>query len=119
LETVHRSVERLRLAVGRTPGDRFIADFETALGEIGANVLTHGSPPGSPSPVDYSLSWDGAVAVATFTDPGPAVHSLQARAMPAHSSEDGRGLVMARMLLDELGYERAGRVNRWRLVKRL
>jgi len=26
---------------------------------------------------------------------------------------------MARSLLDELGYERDGEVNRWRLVKRL
>jgi anti-sigma regulatory factor (Ser/Thr protein kinase) len=39
--------------------------------------------------------------------------------MPAHDSEAGRGLAMARSLLDELGYERVGDVNRWRLVKQL
>jgi len=39
--------------------------------------------------------------------------------MPAPESEDGRGLAMARSLLDDLGYERDGNVNRWRLVKRL
>jgi anti-sigma regulatory factor (Ser/Thr protein kinase) len=41
------------------------------------------------------------------------------REMPGHDSEQGRGLAMARQLLDELGYERDGGVNRWRLVKRL
>jgi serine/threonine-protein kinase RsbW len=39
--------------------------------------------------------------------------------MPGHESEQGRGLAMSRSLLDELGYERDGEVNRWRLVKRL
>jgi len=39
--------------------------------------------------------------------------------MPAPDSEQGRGLAMARSLLDELGYRRDGEVNRWRLVKRL
>jgi serine/threonine-protein kinase RsbW len=39
--------------------------------------------------------------------------------MPGHESEAGRGLAMARSLLDELGYERDGNLNRWRLVKKL
>ncbi|MEA2634533.1 MAG: hypothetical protein QOH92_1300, partial [Chloroflexota bacterium] len=41
------------------------------------------------------------------------------RDMPDTESESGRGLPMARSLLDEMGYERDGDVNRWRLVKRL
>lgn len=36
----------------------------------------------------------------------------------APSDRDG-GLTIARALLDELGYERDGRLNRWRLMKRL
>jgi serine/threonine-protein kinase RsbW len=39
--------------------------------------------------------------------------------MPAPTSEDGRGLAIARKALDELAYKREGEVNTWRLVKRL
>jgi anti-sigma regulatory factor (Ser/Thr protein kinase) len=31
----------------------------------------------------------------------------------------GRGLAIARKVLDELDYERVSEVNKWRLVKRL
>jgi serine/threonine-protein kinase RsbW len=39
--------------------------------------------------------------------------------MPDPTSEAGRGLPMARWLLDELLYKRDGEVNKWRLVKHL
>jgi serine/threonine-protein kinase RsbW len=39
--------------------------------------------------------------------------------MPDPASESGRGLAIARQVLDELGYEREGEINKWRLVKRL
>jgi serine/threonine-protein kinase RsbW len=39
--------------------------------------------------------------------------------MPDAESESGRGLPMARWLLDELIYKREGEVNKWRLVKQL
>jgi serine/threonine-protein kinase RsbW len=93
--------------------------FETALGEIGSNVLTHGRPAGTERPVEYTLRLDGRTVVASLTDSGSPVHEHLSREMPAHDSEAGRGLAMARALLDELGYERDGDVNRWRLVKRL
>ena len=116
---LHRSVEKLREASGRGATDIVIRDLETAIGEIGASVLTHGSPPGSDSAVEYTLRWDGWLAVAWFVDPGPPVHNQIGRAMPAPTSEGGRGLALARLLLDELGYWREGNVNIWRLVKRL
>ena len=93
--------------------------FETALGEIGSNVLTHGRPPGIDRPVEYTLRLDGGTLVASLSDSGLPVHEHLSREMPAHESETGRGLAMARSLLDELGYERHGEVNKWRLVKRL
>ena len=119
LEILHRSIDRLRHATGRQNGDRELMLFETALGEIGANVLTHGRPSGTEPAVDYVLRFDDATVQASFTDPGPPVHEHLAREMPEHDSEGGRGLAMARLLLDELGYEREGELNRWRLVKRI
>ena len=93
--------------------------FETALGEIGSNVLTHGRPPGTELPVEYELRFDDGVLEASLSDSGAPVHEHLGREMPGHESEEGRGLAIARSLLDELGYERRGGINRWRLVKRL
>ena len=94
--------------------------FESAVAEIGANVLVHGRKEGPPdAPVEYHLRLEGHRALATFSDHGAAVHTQLTRAMPDPTSEGGRGLAIARQVLDELGYEREGDVNRWRLVKRL
>jgi serine/threonine-protein kinase RsbW len=119
LDILHQSIDRLRRASGRTADDLPLMLFETALGEIGGNVLTHGRPPGTELPVDYTLRWEDGVVEAWLTDSGAPVHEHLAREMPGHESEAGRGLAMARSLLDELGYERDGGLNRWRLVKRL
>lgn len=94
--------------------------FESALAEIGANVLTHGRTDGpADAPVAFRLQLEGHMALATFVDRGPPVHNHLTRAMPEPTSETGRGLAIARQVLDELGYERDGEVNTWRLVKRL
>jgi serine/threonine-protein kinase RsbW len=94
--------------------------FESAVAEIGANVLTHGRRDGPvDAPVEYRLRLEGHLALATFVDRGPAVHNHLTRAMPDPLSEAGRGLAIARQVLDELGYEREGEINTWRLVKRL
>jgi len=119
LEILHQSIDRLRAATGRESGDLSLLRFETALGEIGSNVLTHGRPAGTKHPVDYRLKLVGGVVEASLTDFGAPVHEHLARQMPGHESEAGRGLAMARSLLDELGYEREGDLNRWRLVKKL
>jgi len=112
-------MEELRRAAGRGSDDRDLMRFETALGEIGGNVLTHGRPPGTQRPVEYSLRLSGGQVIASLVDFGSPAHEHLGREMPGLDHEDGRGLAMARSLLDELGYERDGDVNRWRLVKRL
>ena len=119
LEKLHESVKLLREASGRSPEDTNLMHFEIALAEIGANVLTHGRPNNVDPPVEYELRLDQDTALASFTDSGPAVLDFATRAMPEATSESGRGLPMARWLLDELLYKRDGEVNRWRLVKRL
>jgi len=93
--------------------------FESALAEIGANALTHGRPDEPGAAVEYVLHLEGRTATATFIDRGPPVHNHLARPMPEPTSETGRGLAIARQVLDELGYERDGEINKWRLVKRL
>ncbi len=119
LDILHQSMERLRDAIGRKADDRSLMLFETALGEIGSNVLTHGRPTGTERPVAYRLEYAKGRVEASLTDSGAPVHEHLARRMPGHESEEGRGLAMARSLLDELGYERDGDLNRWRLVKTL
>jgi len=119
LDILHQSVDRLRSALGRAEDDRPLMLFETALGEIGSNVLTHGRPADAGRPVEYALRFEGGTLEASLSDSGQPVHEHLTREMPGHESERGRGLAMARSLLDELGYERDGQINRWRLVKRL
>lgn len=119
LHTLHHSIDLLRDSAQRPIDEHALMLFETALGEIGANVLTHGRPGGHHEDVDYVLRFDGDSASAQFADRGPAVEEHLSREMPDPLSESGRGLPMARALLDDLGYERVGDVNTWRLVKRL
>jgi serine/threonine-protein kinase RsbW len=119
LESLHESVRKLRDASGRSADDRNLMHFEIALAEIGANVLTHGRPSGTDPPVEYRLWLDDDTAHASFIDGGPPVEQVLSREMPDPASEAGRGLPMARWLLDELLYKREGEVNKWRLVKRL
>jgi serine/threonine-protein kinase RsbW len=113
-------VHLLRERTGGAVDETNVMLFESALAEIGANVLTHGRSQGpSDAPVEYRLRLDGHMAMATFTDRGPPLHNQLSRAMPDPLSETGRGLAIARQVLDELGYEREGEINKWRLVKRL
>ena len=113
-------MQLLRDRVAGAVDDINVMLFESALGEIGANVMTHGRKdrPDDP-PVEYTLRLEGHMALATFTDRGPPLHNQLTRAMPEPTSEAVRGLAIARQVLDELGYERDGEVNTWRLVKRL
>lgn len=120
LDILHASIDRLRESTGRGPDDRNLMLLELAVAEIGANVMTHGRAPAAVDPpVEYMLWLEAETALASFVAQGPPVHESLDPTMPPRSSETGRGLALAHRVLDELGYERAGDVNRWRLVKRL
>ena len=116
---LHDSVRKLRERAGDTVDPTNLMLFESALAEIGANALTHGRRDAGEAPVEYTLRLEGLTATATFTDRGTPVHNHLTRSMPEATSETGRGLAIARQVLDELGYERDGEMNKWRLVKRL
>jgi serine/threonine-protein kinase RsbW len=118
LDILHKSIEDLRQATGRGADDRPLMFFETALAEIGNNALLHGNV-SSESPVEYVLRSNADTVVAWVIDRGPSVASHWVREMPPANSEAGRGLALARTMLDGLEYQRVGGLNKWKLVKRL
>ena len=118
LDVLHASIDELRKVLGRDADDRALMFFETAVAEIGNNALLHGRV--SPErPVQYVLHSDAETVVAWVLDSGPPVARHWVREMAPPTSEAGRGLALARSMLDSLEYERRGQLNLWRLVKRL
>ena len=106
--------------MARGGADRPLMLFETALAEVGNNVLRYAFPPGSNEPlVEFELRLEADTLTALLTDWGPPLHNQLTPAMPAPTVETGRGLAIAHKALDELEYRREGEVNTWRLVKRL
>src|SRR6266542_630036 len=99
---------------GRAVDDLSLVLFESAVAEIGANVLRYSRRHGQGhTHVEYELQLASDTLTALFSDRGPALHNQLTRAMPAPTSEAGRGLAIARKVLDELGYQRDGEVNTW------
>ena len=55
----------------------------------------------------------------TFTDDGTAaLVDLKSVALPGELADRGRGLAIAKELLDELSYRRDGIRNQWKLARR-
>lgn len=119
LDAVHGSLETFRDFTGRSADDPRLMLFEIALAEVGGNVLTHGRPKGYERPVDYELRYRDGALEASFTDGGPPAFEHLEREMPGRESEEGRGIALARSVLDVFDYTRQDGLNRWRLVKRL
>jgi serine/threonine-protein kinase RsbW len=96
------------------PADAML--FETAVMEIANNVVEHGRPKGE-------VSWRFLIEirddslVATLSDSGEELAVPLTSAMPDGLGETGRGLTIAQATLDELTYERAQGMNRWRMVR--
>ena len=90
--------------------------FETAVIEIANNVVEHGRPPGT---IRYSFTLEvgSDQLLGHLSDGGPPLEECE-RPMPDTDSENGRGLALARIALDDLGYERVGDHNEWTMVRR-
>jgi serine/threonine-protein kinase RsbW len=90
--------------------------FETAVIEIANNVVEHGRPPGT---IHYSFILDVGAdrLLGRLRDGGPPLRESE-RPMPDTDSENGRGLALARVALDDLDYRRVDDVNEWTMVRR-
>ncbi|KAA1416838.1 ATP-binding protein [Nocardioides humilatus] len=91
--------------------------FETAVIEIANNVVEHGRPLGK---VQWRFSLDvlPGQLEAVLSDSGEAYPGDIDYVMPDELAESGRGLPLARAILDEIDYTRAGDANHWHLVRR-
>lgn len=130
LDALHGALDRLwhcgEARVPAFPDQRWRFEFTTAVVEIVANIARHAYPVETEDTartarltfalladrveavlIDHGVALAGDLADLT---PEPAIDALE---------ESGRGLAIARSLLDELTYERRpDSTNRWRLMKR-
>lgn len=92
---------------------------ETALVELVSNVVEHGQPPREVTYVLEVSVHDDRIEC-HLVDSGVEPVDIAGRVeMPDLDVESGRGLPMARAVLDELRYERADDANVWTMVRRL
>jgi serine/threonine-protein kinase RsbW len=116
LEELHALLER----VGREHADIPAEDlmlFETAVIEIAGNVVEHGRPPGE-VPYAFELTVHPDRIEALLSDTGQAADLPEDPGMPSELAEEGRGLALADLALDELTYQRQAGENRWHMTRR-
>lgn len=93
------------------------AMFETAVIEIAANIVRHGSDEGR-TVCNLILELYPDRLDARFKDDGLIAHvNIDAAAMPDSFAESGRGLAMAKAAVDVLTYERHNGDNYWTLSR--
>lgn len=89
-----------------------------AASEIGSNIIEH-SGNGQPVRIRMQVKLMPDQVEVVFTDDGsPAVVDLDAVALPGGLVDRGRGLAIAKNVLDELVYRRENDTNTWRLTHR-
>ena len=93
--------------------------FETALMEIANNIIEYaGNQSAGQTPIlDLSVTAAPGQLAASLTDTGPPANvDLAAVHMPDVHAEIGRGLALARALVDQLAYQRKDNSNEWSLT---
>ncbi len=130
LDALHGALDRLwhcgETQTSAFPDQRWRFEFTTAVVEIVANIVRHAYPVEAENTartarLTFALLADRVEAI--LTDRGVALSGDLADLTPEPPAdvleESGRGLAIARSLLDELTYERRpDGTNRWRLMKR-
>ena len=114
LGEVHCLLERVWATSPDVSGiDRMM--LETAVIEIAANIIEHGSAGAGPQ-CDLTIEVYPDRLDAHFMDDGIiALVNVDTAAMPDALAEGGRGLAIARAALDVLTYERRNNTNFWTL----
>jgi serine/threonine-protein kinase RsbW len=88
-----------------------------AVAEIVANMVEHGSAGRHLVQIEMEVSVQpDRVLVALADDGNEARIDVNAICMPGDGAERGRGLAMARRVLDTLAYQRLSGANRWVLT---
>ena len=88
-----------------------------AAGEIGANIIEHAAP-GRHVRIWMDCDVSPSQVHLEFTDDGDPVRiDLNAVSMPDDTAERGRGLALARAVLEQLSYRRA-EMNHWILLSK-
>lgn len=91
-----------------------------AVAEVVGNIIEHGGAQHRPVRIEMQLTLSdiGQVRIC-FTDDGdelPAEVDLSAVSMPDPTAENGRGLVLAQAVLEQLSYQRDSAINYWTLL---
>ena len=116
LDEIGTLLERLWFSHDHVP-DAVRTEMEIAVGEISANIIEHAAKDG-PVRLRMEVHVLADKIQVSFVDDGPPAEvSVSAAVMPDHMAESGRGLPLARTVLDRLHYRRSF-VNHWTLVSR-
>jgi serine/threonine-protein kinase RsbW len=116
LKELHGLLERVGREHADVPAEDLML-FETAVIEIAGNVVEHGRPPGE-VPYAFELTVHPDRIEAWLSDTAQAVVVSDEPSMPPELAEEGRGLALADLALDELTYRREGGENRWHMTRR-
>jgi serine/threonine-protein kinase RsbW len=88
-----------------------------AAGEIGANIVEHAAP-GRLVRIWMDVGVSATQVHVSFTDDGdPVLIDLNGVCMPDQDAERGRGLALARAVLEQLSYRR-DELNHWTLASK-
>jgi serine/threonine-protein kinase RsbW len=118
LEDVHALLERF-WSIGPAVDEGWRMMFETALAEIAANTVEHSRIEGRPTSLRVRLRAFPDRVEACLQDDGSLIDVRLDRRLPDERATRGRGLTIARSMVDELSYSREGDLNSWQIVKRL
>jgi serine/threonine-protein kinase RsbW len=117
LVRVHEAIALLWERMCPAPAHDWRLRFELAVAEVAANIIEHARPAEISLRLHVAPEWVSA----EFGDDGLRCEypppAAGAAACEGELAERGRGLCLVRIAVDEIRYERAGDLNRWRLVK--